>query len=224
MEHASLKMQENTPAHVLEIRLKMPCAKWRRSSPGIILACTCYVAHEAQKPKQDIYIFNKVTALLSATWDYEGLQKPKLWGTNHDQFYCRQCDVCRRSHYLTQCAGLLSVGPSGTNFSEILIKIFIHENESENIVREMAAILFRGIWINHVWILYIIGTGICVSSMVHSTTCVNTLSTPFSYSNSQFTVEKKWMHPVDSLHIGWLFASWHILSYETLASYSAVPL
>ena len=36
-------------------------------------------------------------------------------------------------------AGLLSIGPSWTNFGEILIKIFIHENESEDIVREMAA-------------------------------------------------------------------------------------
>ena len=39
---------------------------------------------------------------------------------------------------------LLSNGPLGANFSEILIKnikIFIHENASENIVCEMAAIL-----------------------------------------------------------------------------------
>ena len=40
--------------------------------------------------------------------------------------------------------------PLGTNFSEILIKIkknFIHENASEDIVCEMAAILSRGRWV-----------------------------------------------------------------------------
>ena len=45
----------------------------------------------------------------------------------------------------------LSIGPLGTNFSEILIKktkVFIHENASENIVCETAAILSRGRWVN----------------------------------------------------------------------------
>ena len=45
------------------------------------------------------------------------------------------------SHYIW-----LSIRPLGTNFSEIVIemkKIFIHENASENIVCEMAAILSR---------------------------------------------------------------------------------
>ena len=47
-------------------------------------------------------------------------------------------------------AGLLSIGPLGTNFSEILIKIhfFIYENASENNVCEMAAILSRGRCVN----------------------------------------------------------------------------
>ena len=47
-------------------------------------------------------------------------------------------------------AGVLSIGPIRTNFSEILIKIkiFIHKNASENIVCEMVAILSRGNWIN----------------------------------------------------------------------------
>ena len=41
-------------------------------------------------------------------------------------------------------AGLLSIEPLGTNFSEILIKIlFIHENASENVFCKMAAILSR---------------------------------------------------------------------------------
>ena len=42
---------------------------------------------------------------------------------------------------------LLSIEPSGANFSEILIKntkLFIHKNASEHIVCEMAAILSRG--------------------------------------------------------------------------------
>ena len=44
-------------------------------------------------------------------------------------------------------AGLLSIGPLGTNFIDILIKIqnvSILKNASENIVREMAAILSGG--------------------------------------------------------------------------------
>ena len=47
-------------------------------------------------------------------------------------------------------ADLLSIGPLGTNFSEIQIeikKIFIHENAFENVVCEMAAILSRGRWV-----------------------------------------------------------------------------
>ena len=49
--------------------------------------------------------------------------------------------------------GYCQLGPSvWTNFSEILIKIqnfsFIHENASENIACEMAAILSRGRWVN----------------------------------------------------------------------------
>ena len=57
------------------------------------------------------------------------------------------------SHYLKTNAGLLSIGPSGTNSSEIRIEIqnflvFIHENASENIVCEMSAILSRGRWVD----------------------------------------------------------------------------
>ena len=46
-------------------------------------------------------------------------------------------------------AGILSIGPSDTNFSEILIKIqnCIHEKASENVVYEMVAIFFRGRWV-----------------------------------------------------------------------------
>ena len=46
-------------------------------------------------------------------------------------------------------ASLLSIWSLGTNFSEIFIKIQnIHENASENIVCEKAAILCRGRWVN----------------------------------------------------------------------------
>ena len=46
----------------------------------------------------------------------------------------------------------MSIGPLGTNFSEILIKIqkpFIHKNAPESIVCEMVAILFKGRWVNN---------------------------------------------------------------------------
>ena len=51
--------------------------------------------------------------------------------------------ACRQVIIYTD-AGLLSIGPLGTNFS----KIFIHENASENIVCEKAAILSRVRWVN----------------------------------------------------------------------------
>ena len=53
----------------------------------------------------------------------------------------------RRQVIIKTNTGLLSIGPLGTNFSEILkqnTKLFIHENVSENIAYEMAAILSRG--------------------------------------------------------------------------------
>ena len=46
--------------------------------------------------------------------------------------------------------GLLSIGPLGTNFSEIFYqntKLFIQENASENIVFEKVAILSRARWV-----------------------------------------------------------------------------
>ena len=51
-------------------------------------------------------------------------------------------------------AELLSIGPLGTNFDDILIKtlFFIQENASENIVCEIAAILTRGRWVGSVQI------------------------------------------------------------------------
>ena len=54
-------------------------------------------------------------------------------------------------HNLKRC-WLLSIGPVGTNFSEFYqnTKPFNHENEYENIVCEMAAILSRGWWVNSV--------------------------------------------------------------------------
>ena len=50
-------------------------------------------------------------------------------------------------------AWLLSIGPLGTNFSEILIKIknfSFMKMQLENIVCEMAAILSRGRWFNNI--------------------------------------------------------------------------
>ena len=53
----------------------------------------------------------------------------------------------RRQAIIWTNAGLLSIGPLGTYFSELLIKIpnFIYKNASGNIVCEMAAIFSRGI-------------------------------------------------------------------------------
>ena len=57
-------------------------------------------------------------------------------------------------------AGLLSIGPLGTNLpvSEISIKMkkpIIHENAFENTDCKMAAILYRERWVNssHIWLL-----------------------------------------------------------------------
>ena len=50
----------------------------------------------------------------------------------------------RRQAIIWTNAGLLLIGPSGTNFSEILIEIiFIQENAFESVVCETAAILSR---------------------------------------------------------------------------------
>ena len=55
----------------------------------------------------------------------------------------------RRQAIMSTSAGLLSIGPLGTNFSEILIKIkkFHSQKNSENIFCEMAAMLSRGRWV-----------------------------------------------------------------------------
>ena len=52
----------------------------------------------------------------------------------------------RRQAIIWTDAGLLSIGPLGTKFSENLIKIqflYVYKNASENIVCEMATILSR---------------------------------------------------------------------------------
>ena len=54
--------------------------------------------------------------------------------------------LIRRQAIIEANAGLFSLGPVGTNFSEI--KLFIHENADEIIVCEMAAILSRRRWVN----------------------------------------------------------------------------
>ena len=100
----------------------MPRAKWRRFSPSLIFASTCYVAHEAQKPKQDICLLNKVTALLNATWDYEGLQNQSYLERIMTNFVTGNV-MSADAAIIWSNAGLLSVGPSWTNFSEISIKI-----------------------------------------------------------------------------------------------------
>ena len=46
-------------------------------------------------------------------------------------------------------AGLVLIGPFGTNFSEIQIKIFIKQNAFESVVCEMAAILSRPKCVNN---------------------------------------------------------------------------
>ena len=53
----------------------------------------------------------------------------------------------QRQAIISTNAGLLSMGPPGTNVSEILIeiqKLFIHENAFENNVCKMAAIFVQG--------------------------------------------------------------------------------
>ena len=52
----------------------------------------------------------------------------------------------RRQEIIWTNAGILLIGPLGTNVSEIWIKIliiFVHENASENVVRKVEAILAR---------------------------------------------------------------------------------
>ena len=58
----------------------------------------------------------------------------------------------RRQAIILTNAELLLFGPLGTDFNEILIKIklFIHENASENTVCEMADILYRDRWVNDI--------------------------------------------------------------------------
>ena len=54
------------------------------------------------------------------------------------------------SHYMNQCWGIVNWTLGNKlqwNFNQN-IKLFIHENVSENIVCEMAAILFRWRWVN----------------------------------------------------------------------------
>ena len=77
---------------------------------------------------------------------------PHICVTKSGQHCIRQWLVAyfAPSHYLDQC-WLVSTGPLGTNFSEILITIpncFIHEHAYENIVCEMASNLSKGRSVN----------------------------------------------------------------------------
>ena len=59
----------------------------------------------------------------------------------------------RRQAIIWTNAGLLLIGPLGTNFNEILIKnsnILIKENAFESVVCETAAILFRPQCVNQI--------------------------------------------------------------------------
>ena len=55
----------------------------------------------------------------------------------------------RRQAIILTNAGILLIGPLGTNFSEILIEIFIQENVFESVVCESAAILSRPQCVNN---------------------------------------------------------------------------
>ena len=62
------------------------------------------------------------------------------------------CRLERRQAIIWTNAGIWLIGPHETNFSEILIEIltiFIHENEFESVVCEMAAILSRPQCVNN---------------------------------------------------------------------------
>ena len=79
--------------------------------------------------------------------------------------------LIRRQTIILTNVGLLSFGPLGTNFSEILMKIqkfSLKKNASENIVCEMAVILSRGRWVD-----VVVSTGARASA---DTTSINTIS------------------------------------------------
>ena len=73
------------------------------------------------------------SAITDVSWTLE-VRKSIVLALTHTLNAC--------GHHLSQCC-LFSIGPLGTNFSEIF-KNFSHDNASENIVCEMAAILSRG--------------------------------------------------------------------------------
>ena len=64
----------------------------------------------------------------------------------------------RRQAIVWTNAGLLSIWPFGTNFSEFFYQytnLFIHENAYENIVCKMASILSTGRWVKvNTWMSY----------------------------------------------------------------------
>ena len=75
----------------------------------------------------------------------------------------------RRQAIISTNAGILLIGPLGTNFSEILIEIhiiFIQENAFENILWEMPGILSRPQYVNQTlgiknWNSSLISKGVC---------------------------------------------------------------
>ena len=59
----------------------------------------------------------------------------------------------RRQAIIWTNAGILLIGPLGTNFSENRnrnLYIFIQENAFENVVWKMASILFRPLWVKRI--------------------------------------------------------------------------
>ena len=92
---------------------------------------------------------------------------------------------------------LLRIGPSGTNFGESWIKKkknFIHENASESVVCEMAAILFTGRWVNEV-----------ITSQ--NCSCHNSCAWHAMYWWLGCVIVRKWFHEILVVSQKWL-VSW----------------
>ena len=92
------------------------------------------------------------------------------------------------TNFVSGSVMLLSSGPWGKNSVKYSSKFSFTKMNLKTLSAKWKRFCSGGICINRVWVLYIFGTVTCVLSMVHSKTCVSTLSVPFRYSSSQFTV------------------------------------
>ena len=116
------------------------------------------IGHQDCTPE---YVFNEPRS----TWHlyltvFGGSRLVLLWKFNSSPLraaYMRQWTgstlaqvmVCRCQAITRTNADLWSIGPLGTNFSEVRnSNIFIQDNVLENVVCEMTVILFRGRWVN----------------------------------------------------------------------------